>query len=149
MTAYFPIGGQGSLHRTTSFKPKTNASSTWVAVKGRPSLLDDSTVKELAVKYNATAAQVLLAWGLSRGYSVIPKSVTPGTYNLLAYAVYCIFHPDMLAARIKSNLVKVTLSAEDLQRVGDIGKGKQLRSVVFFLFNLAQFVKVARLHLVL
>ena len=34
-------------------------------------------VQEIATKLNATPAQVLIAWGAKRGYSVIPKSVTP------------------------------------------------------------------------
>ena len=32
---------------------------------------------DIAKKNNGTPAQVLLAWGMKRGYSVIPKSVTP------------------------------------------------------------------------
>lgn len=55
-----------------------------LATKKRPSLLDHSVVKEVAAKYpDATPAQVLLSWGLSRGYSVIPKSVTPGKLAVL------------------------------------------------------------------
>ena len=37
-------------------------------------------VQEIAKKLNATPAQVLIAWGAKRGYSVIPKSVTPCAY---------------------------------------------------------------------
>ena len=40
-------------------------------------------VIEIAKKLNATPAQVLIAWGTKRGYSVIPKSITPGTLTLL------------------------------------------------------------------
>jgi diketogulonate reductase-like aldo/keto reductase len=43
---------------------------------------DESTkhpyVIELAGKYNKTAVQILLAWGLCRGYCVIPKASSSG-----------------------------------------------------------------------
>jgi diketogulonate reductase-like aldo/keto reductase len=35
-------------------------------------------VKSIAQKLDATEAQVLIAWGVKRGYSVIPKSVQEG-----------------------------------------------------------------------
>ena len=35
---------------------------------------EDELVKSLASKYSCTASQLLLAWGLSRGYSIIPKA---------------------------------------------------------------------------
>lgn len=39
-------------------------------------LQDEAVVQELATKYGKTASQVLLAWGLAKGWSVIPKTVT-------------------------------------------------------------------------
>jgi len=72
------------IHLTDHFTPK----------QGYPTLLQDKIVNELARNYSATPAQVVLAWGLSRGYSVIPKSVT--------------------AERIKSNQDQIMLSNEDL-----------------------------------
>lgn len=35
---------------------------------------EDELVKSLAQKYGCTPSQLFLAWGLSRGYSVIPKA---------------------------------------------------------------------------
>jgi len=52
LTAYAPIGGAGST------------------------LLKDPVVAELAEKYGKTPAQVLLRWGIQKGYDVIPKSVS-------------------------------------------------------------------------
>ncbi|KAI9319924.1 NADP-dependent oxidoreductase domain-containing protein [Dichotomocladium elegans] len=39
-------------------------------------LMKNEKVLELAKKYDATPAQILLSWGIQRGTSVIPKSVT-------------------------------------------------------------------------
>lgn len=63
LTAYSPLGsgkvpeieGQKDLH----------------------SLINEPTIQQLAIKYNATPAQILLAWGLRRKTIVIPKSVHP------------------------------------------------------------------------
>lgn len=44
-------------------------------------LLTHGVVKEIAAKHEgATTASVLINWGIARGYSVIPKSATPGAY---------------------------------------------------------------------
>ncbi|KAJ1922495.1 Alcohol dehydrogenase [NADP(+)] [Tieghemiomyces parasiticus] len=54
VTAYCPIGSTGS-----------------------PKVLEDPAVLEVAKETGKTPAQVVLAWGIGRGTSVIPKSVTP------------------------------------------------------------------------
>lgn len=41
------------------------------------SILQHPLVLELAEKYGKTAAQIILRWGLDRGYAVIPKSSRP------------------------------------------------------------------------
>ncbi|CEG64102.1 Putative Alcohol dehydrogenase [Rhizopus microsporus] len=53
VTAYSPLGSTGSP------------------------FLKDEKIAKIAEKYNATPAQVLISWGIQRGYSVIPKSVNP------------------------------------------------------------------------
>lgn len=58
---------------------KINYNTNWQsAVKNKPKLTEHSVVKEVAQKLGATEAQVLIAWGAKRGYSVIPKSVQEG-----------------------------------------------------------------------
>lgn len=47
-------------------------------VLGKTKLVDYPEVKEVADRLGATTAQVLIAWGVYRGYSVIPKSVQKG-----------------------------------------------------------------------
>ena len=63
----------GSGDRPAAFKPK-----------GEPVLLEDDVVKSVASSVGATAAGVLLKWGIEEGCSVIPKSVNSDRlkYNL-------------------------------------------------------------------
>lgn len=60
-------------------------------------ILTHPVLEEISKKYNAEPAQILINWGLSRGYCVLPKSVTP--------------------KRIESNLKQFTISEEDLKKV--------------------------------
>lgn len=48
------------------------------SVVGVPMLTEHPDVQSIAKKLGATSAQVLIAWGARRGYSVIPKSVQEG-----------------------------------------------------------------------
>ncbi|KAH6914080.1 aldehyde reductase 1 [Coprinopsis sp. MPI-PUGE-AT-0042] len=81
MTAYSPLGNN---------------------LLGKQQLTDNDTVKEVAQKLGATTAQVLVAWGAYRGYSVIPKSVKE--------------------ERIKSNFQQVELSKEDYEKISVLSK---------------------------
>lgn len=54
----------------------------------------------IAKKHNATPAQVLLAWGIQRGTSVIPKSVTP--------------------SRIEQNFQQVVLDKDDMKVISGL-----------------------------
>ena len=61
--------------------------STWRAAPGHDSAKTasmktdgneaDSPFKRLAVKYGVTEAQLLLRWGIQRGFPVLPKSTNP------------------------------------------------------------------------
>jgi len=63
LTAYSPLG---STDRPAPLKKENE-----------PSLLDHPVIVEIAEKNNLSPGQVLLAWALSRGTVVIPKSVQP------------------------------------------------------------------------
>jgi len=56
VTAYSPLGSRHLI--------KTNESIT-----------QQQIIIRLAEKYNCTPAQIILSWGMARGYAVIPKSV--------------------------------------------------------------------------
>ncbi|SCU80654.1 LADA_0B08812g1_1 [Lachancea dasiensis] len=63
-------------------------------------LLTDPEISAVAEKYQVQPAQVLINWGVSRGYVVLPKSVTP--------------------TRIESNFKHVNLTPEDVEKVSRI-----------------------------
>ncbi|PWN47154.1 Aldo/keto reductase [Violaceomyces palustris] len=75
---------------------------------GQTKIVDYPQVREIAQKTGSDPAQVLIAWGVKRGYSVIPKSVTP--------------------SRIESNFKQVVLSDEDYESINQLVKdGKTTR----------------------
>jgi len=76
-------------------------------IQGKRKLVDYPEVKEVAERLGATTAQVLIAWGVSRGYSVIPKSVQKD--------------------RIIKNFEQITLSKEDYEKISEIGKNNHVR----------------------
>lgn len=51
----------------TAYSPLGSASTD-------PNVLDDPVIKNIAKKHQCSPAQVCIAWGLSRGCSVIPKT---------------------------------------------------------------------------
>ncbi len=63
VTAYSPLGSRDRPDRLRE--------------PGEPVLLEDPVIAEIARETGATPAQVLIAWALERGTSVIPKSVNP------------------------------------------------------------------------
>lgn len=89
--AYSPLGSQNQVP-TTGEKVNTNP-----------------TLNKIAEKGGNTLAQVLIAWGLRRGYVVLPKSSTP--------------------SRIESNFKIIDLSDEDFQAVNEVAKGRHTRFV--------------------
>ncbi|KAF7170094.1 hypothetical protein CNMCM5623_002643 [Aspergillus felis] len=70
---------------------------------------ENPTLNEIAKKGGNTLAQVLIAWGLRRGYVVLPKSSNP--------------------ARIESNFKSIELSDADFEAVNKVAKGRHFRFV--------------------
>jgi alcohol dehydrogenase (NADP+) len=67
ITAYSPLGNMNPTYGDRSRRSQTTLSKA-------PLLLEDETIKDIAEKRKCTPAQVVLAWDMSRGVSVIPKS---------------------------------------------------------------------------
>lgn len=65
--AYSPLGNMNPTYGDRAQRAETTAS------KALP-LLDNAVIKKIAVKRESTPAQVVLAWGITRGTSVILKS---------------------------------------------------------------------------
>ncbi|TFK44982.1 NADP-dependent oxidoreductase domain-containing protein [Crucibulum laeve] len=82
---------------------------------GKPKLTEHPIVEEVAKKLDATTAQVLVAWGAHRGYSVIPKSVQE--------------------SRIISNFKQVELSQEDYEKISSIGHNNRTRFNIPITYN--------------
>ncbi|KAI2780320.1 Aldo/keto reductase [Daldinia loculata] len=89
--AYSPLGSQDQVPNTGE-KVRTN-----------------KTLIEVAERSGHTLAQVLLAWGIRRGYVVLPKSSTP--------------------ERIASNFQVPQLSDADFEAVNSVAKGRHTRFV--------------------
>ena len=94
--AYSPLGSQGP-HPTTGETVMTN-----------------KELNTIAEKKGVTLAQLLIAWGLKRGYAVLPKSSNE--------------------KRIQKNAQLIELTDEEFEAVSMIAEGRQLRFV-----NLKQF----------
>lgn len=89
--AYSPLGSQDQVPGTGE-KVSTN-----------------KDLNAIAEKKNVTLAQVLIAWGLKRGYAVLPKSSNPG--------------------RIASNAKLITLTEEEFEAVNKVARGRKTRFV--------------------
>mmetsp|Transcript_40689 Transcript_40689/g.46783 ORF Transcript_40689/g.46783 Transcript_40689/m.46783 type:complete len:308 (+) Transcript_40689:64-987(+) len=76
-------------------------------------LIERSEIQEIAGKYGKTAAQVLVAWGVTRGTRVLPKSVT--------------------ASRIEENIggAEFRLSEEDMEKIKNIPE----RAVIYEIWS--------------
>lgn len=73
---------------------------------GLPKLTENSVIQEIATKRGpkTTPAQVLIAWGVHRGFSVIPKSVQED--------------------RIHSNFEQIELTKDEFEKMSALGKNK-------------------------
>lgn len=89
LTAYSPLGNPGYTNNIL----KT---------------VEEPVVLDIAKKYNKTPVQVLLNWGVNRGYAVIPKSVTP--------------------SRIEANLTYFKMDDEDVEAITALGRKNPIRT---------------------
>jgi diketogulonate reductase-like aldo/keto reductase len=82
ITAYSPLGNNSWFWQLALYY------LFWLEVPspaiGRPKFTEHPIVTKLAKQLGVTPAQVLIAWGVRRGYAVIPKSVHYGSYELEA-----------------------------------------------------------------
>ncbi|ORZ22535.1 NADP-dependent oxidoreductase domain-containing protein [Absidia repens] len=92
LTAYAPLGNPGMAGK---FGEKID-------------LLQDPVIIRLAEKYNKQPGQILLNWGLNRGYAVIPKSTNE--------------------ERIKANLVYFKMDQEDIDDLVAFDKKQTIRA---------------------
>lgn len=89
--AYSPLGSQNQVPTTGE------------------TVRENPTLNEVARRSGHNLAQVLLAWGLRRGYVVLPKSSTP--------------------SRIESNFQVPELSDADFNAIEDVARGRHVRFV--------------------
>jgi diketogulonate reductase-like aldo/keto reductase len=89
--AYSPLGSQGQ-----------------VLTIGE-NIFTNNTLRAVAKKNGASLAQVVIAWGLQRGYAVLPKSSNED--------------------HIRSNARLITLNREDFEAVNMVAEGRQNRFV--------------------
>lgn len=90
-SAYSPLGSQNQVPTTGE------------------RVSENKTLNEIAQKGGNTLAQVLIAWGLRRGYVVLPKSANPG--------------------RMESNFKLIDLSDADFEAVNKVAEGRHFRFV--------------------
>lgn len=100
VTAFAPLG---SFDRPAIMK-----------MENEPILIQQPIILEIAEKHNVTPAGVLLAWGVSRGICLIPKSTTP--------------------SRIEENLTatNITLDQEDIEKIQTLNLDYRFYTGVFF-----------------
>ncbi|CAO3680619.1 hypothetical protein G6F70_006370 [Rhizopus microsporus] len=89
LTAYSPLGNPGYRNNMIN-------------------IFDHPTVLKLAEKYNKTPVQVILNYGINRGYAVIPKSTTE--------------------TRIVANLTYFKMDPEDIEALTEIGRKNPQRT---------------------
>lgn len=65
---------------------------------------ENAALNEIARKKDCTLPQILIAWGLKRGYVVLPKSSNKG--------------------HIETNFASVDLLKEEFQAINDVAKGR-------------------------
>ena len=99
-TAYSPLG---SGDRSKEMK-----------AEDEPSLMEEPAIQEVAKKHNASPAQVLIKWAVTRGTAVIPKSTSK----------------DHIISNLESE--KLPLDEDDLKKIAGIEKEYRYVTGEFF-----------------
>jgi len=87
----------------THYSPFGNQNASYESKGGVGKLIEEPVLAEIGKPYDKSGAQVALAWGVTQGHSVLPKSKTP--------------------ARIKSNLEgDFKLSSQDMEKINGINR---------------------------
>lgn len=95
---------ENNIH-LTAFSPLGSGDrSEKMKAEDEPSLLEHSTIKEVAEKHDAHPAQVLIKWSVVRGTAVIPKSTSK----------------DHLISNLKS--IEVPLDQEDMKKIASMDR---------------------------
>ena len=100
LTAYAPLG---SADRSSKIKGDDE-----------PSLMDIETIRNIAKKHNATAAQILISWHTHRGCAVIPKSTSE----------------DHIVANFKA--ADINLDDEDMKNIAKLDRNYRFITGKFF-----------------
>lgn len=87
----------------TAYSPLAGTNPTY-APGEPPQLLENKLVSKIAAKRGCTPAQVVLKWGISRGTSVIPKSI----------------HKDYISENLGA--LGCALQEKDLEKIDGLGK---------------------------
>lgn len=82
----------------TGYSPLGSSAST---------LHEEEVITEIATKHKKTSAQIMLSWGIAKGWAVVPKSVTK--------------------SRIESNLKVFNLPQEDIETIDELGREQKQR----------------------
>ncbi|MEJ2523588.1 MAG: aldo/keto reductase [Gammaproteobacteria bacterium] len=103
VTAYSPLGSKDRPERLQH--------------EDEPVLLEDTVIRSVARRHSATPAQVLVAWALARGTSVIPKSSSP--------------------VRLKENFAAagLRLDERDMQDIAALDRGYRYVDGAFWCFE--------------
>jgi alcohol dehydrogenase (NADP+) len=98
LTAFNPLGGPSLINSDKN-------------------LFTNPVITSIAEKHGATPAQILLAWGMERGYAVIPKSIR--------------------AARLKENIgaCEIKPDVEDMQRMASLDEGLRMSRAAYSIFQ--------------
>jgi len=87
----------------TQYSPFGNQNEVYGSGQNIGKLIDDPVLAEIGTKYGKSGAQVALAWGVTLGHSVIPKSKTP----------------ERIAANLEGDF---KLDTEDINKIESIDK---------------------------